>query len=448
NEYYSKTVSLVQVATGMLLGWPSPMIPKLMAEDSTLRISRNEASWTVSLLKLGMAFGCLLSTFIVDHLGRKITILIAIVPAISSWSLIAWGSSITTLYAARIIGGIGSGMVFTAGSIYVTEIAPPHIRGALGSFFVMMDYCGSLLGYVIGSFTTMAEYAYAGMSLTTLQFLIFVWFPETPYYLLRRKRYAPAMDSLMFLRGTGGVSEEMDSIMRSVECEPRNTGVVSAILDLMSKAGGRRAILIGVCVMTLQAFSGSIILIAYTQPIFKKIHNVDSQETYMSIVLAVMQLITYCLCIGHVDRMGRKPLMIISVVGVVISSFLLGVYFCMLENNIDVDSLNWLAFTAILVYAVSVSLGLTSVPFVIMNEVFPMYAKATCIGLCFCLNLLWSFVLVWICSVVAFEHSMYVAFWIISALNALGIIFLTIYLPETKRMSLSRIEERIVRKKM
>ncbi|XP_076170471.1 facilitated trehalose transporter Tret1-like isoform X1 [Ptiloglossa arizonensis] len=438
--------SLAHLTVGMLLGWTSPMIPKLMAEDSTLRITKDEASWMVSLFKFGMAFGCFISIFVVDLAGRKLAILATIFPTLCSWFLTLLGRSILTLYLARVVGGAASGIIFTAGSMYVTEIAPPHVRGALGSCFVLMDYCGNLLGYVVGSFTSMEEYSYVAISVSTVQFLLFVWLPETPYYLLRRKRYGAAMDSLIFLRGPMVSAEEMDSIIRSVECEPENSGVFSSVLHLITQPGGKESLLIGVCIMTIQAFSGSIILIGYAQTIFEYIHDDHLPVSYFSIVLMWIHLLSYLLCIGHVDRLGRRPLMIISIVGVITCSFILGVYFCIQENRIEVGSLGWMALVAMVFYATSISLGLGSVPFIVTNEIFPMYAKTTCVGLCFCWNSVWSFVMVYVWSVVAFQRSMYAAFWLVSGLNIFSILYLIFYLPETRKLSFVRIQEKIVSK--
>ena len=100
-----------------------------------------------------------------------------------------------------------------------------------------MGYCGDLLGCVIGSSGTVHTYSYVAMSLAMLQFVVFVWSPETPYYLLRQKRLAAAMDSLILLRGTGDVTEEMDSIMKAVEFVPRSSGILSSLLHLTSEPG-------------------------------------------------------------------------------------------------------------------------------------------------------------------------------------------------------------------
>lgn len=139
------------------------------------------------------------------------------------------------MYVAHFIGGTVGGIIFTSGLMFVTEISPVHIRGALCSCFVLMDYCGDLLGCVIGSFSTVRTYSYVAMSLAMMQFVMYVWCPETPYYLLRQKRLAAAMDSLILLRGTGDTTEEMDSIMK--EFDPRSSGILSSLLHLISQPG-------------------------------------------------------------------------------------------------------------------------------------------------------------------------------------------------------------------
>lgn len=197
----------------------------------------------------------------------------------------------------------------------------------------------------------------------------------------------------------------------------------------------------------MQAFSGSIILFAYAQTIFERVDNVFWHESYMSIALAVVHLLSYLFCISQVDRVGRKPLMIVSVIGVTVCSFLLGVYFCMQENGFTSENLHLLPFLAMLFYVICVSLGLASIPFVVMNEIFPMYAKVNSVSLCFGLNSAWSFVMVRVWSAVAFGHSMSAAFWLVSSLNASGIFFLIFYLPETKSQTLQRIQEKLVSRK-
>ncbi|XP_043512518.1 facilitated trehalose transporter Tret1-like [Frieseomelitta varia] len=431
-------VCLAELNAGLFSKWS----PLLSVDDSPFEITDNEVFWTLSSLKLGTAFGCFLSIFIVDFLGRKISILFTVVPTCLSWLLIAYNPSILNVYVAHFIGGTVSGIIFTSGLTFVTEISPADIRGALCSCFVLMDYCGDLLGCVIGSFCTVRTYSYVAMSLAMMQFVVYIWCPETPYYLLRQKRLAAAMDSLIFLRGTCDVTEEMDSIMKAAEFDPRSSGILSSLLHLISESGGKTAILIGVAVMLVQAISGPIILIGYARTVFEEIHDVQLHGIYANLVLSTVYLISYLMCISLVDRLGRRPLMIMSVVGVSSCNFFLGIYSCMQENAIDTTNLQPLFFLTVLLYTISVSLGLASVPFVVTNEFFPMYARATCVSFCFCINFTWSFTMLHVWRWIVFQYNVYsFAFWFISGLNAFSIPFLVFYFPETKRKSFLQIKK-------
>ncbi|XP_026672274.1 facilitated trehalose transporter Tret1-like isoform X2 [Ceratina calcarata] len=416
----------------MFLGWTSPITPRLLDHDFSFKITANEACWTVCVFTLGMACGCFLSIFLLDIVGRKVLILLTIFPSSVSWMLMLWSPSISNLYVSRFIGGTASGIIFTSGSIYVTEISPPHIRSALCSCFLLMNYCGSFLGYVLTSIGTIEKYSYVGMFLVMLQFIVFAWMPESPFYLLRRKRFGAGMDSLMYMRNSADVAEELDSIMKSVESDSQYNGTISSIFHLASEKGGKRVILIGANLMTLQVFSGTIILITYSRTIFEKIDNVQLPGTYISIVLPIVFLMSYLLCISLVDRLGRKPLIIVSTVGVASCSFLLGIYFFLEQKNLDTSGFQPFAFGVALLYVISVSLGLASVPFVVMNEIFPMYAKAACVGLGFCVNFIWSFIILRIWSTVVFANSIHIGFWLFSGFNVFSIFFLVFYLPETK----------------
>lgn len=89
NNRSDKTVCLAQLNGGLFLGWTSPMI----IDDLPFEITTSEASWLMSMFKLGMSFGCFVSIFIADFIGRKISILLAIIPTCLSWLLIVWNST-------------------------------------------------------------------------------------------------------------------------------------------------------------------------------------------------------------------------------------------------------------------------------------------------------------------------------------------------------------------
>ncbi|KAG7187608.1 hypothetical protein KM043_016671 [Ampulex compressa] len=422
------------------------MIPKLLSEDNPRRISPNDVPWIVSLLYLGAAIGAFVCIFLVNILGRKICILLTFLPASISWTLLIFSSSVVELYIARLIGGIAYGIISTAGPMYLSEVVTPQVRGALNSCFIFAISCGDLMGYVVGTYASTVEYASIAIGLCIIQVAAFVWFPETPYYLLSRKRYVASMDSLIFLRGTSDVTEEMNSIVRSVESDTRITGICSASSNLISSPGiihqlgsGKRVAAIGVGIMMVQSFSGTTVIFCYAQTIFDAVNNVYLKGTYLSFILLIIYMVSSLICIGRIDNWGRRPLLIGSTIGVSACTFFLGAYFYVQKNAYDVDGLSWFAIGIAFLYMVTHAIGLSSVPIVVLNEIFPMHVKDVCVGLCFCLRFLLMFTLANVWMVIAFRVNKYVAFWLITFLNVLGIFFVVSYVPETKRKNLEEI---------
>ena len=121
------------LAVGSLLTWTSPANPMLQRDDSPFRITDNEASWVGSLLALGSVFGGPPFGWLVNRVGRKLTILSLALPITTSWILILSTRSVLWLYVARFLSGISLGGVSFVVPIYVAEVAEPSVRGPLSS---------------------------------------------------------------------------------------------------------------------------------------------------------------------------------------------------------------------------------------------------------------------------------------------------------------------------
>lgn len=131
---------------GSHIGWTSPSLPYLKSVDSHLPTSSDDSSWIASFYLLGSIPGCLLAVFMVDSIGRKITLIIAGIPLTIGWILIiiAWTPYI--LYISRFISGLGQGLVYVVCPMYIGEIADKNIRGSLGSLIKLMVTFGELYG--------------------------------------------------------------------------------------------------------------------------------------------------------------------------------------------------------------------------------------------------------------------------------------------------------------
>lgn len=217
--------------------------------------------------------------------------------------------------------------------------------------------------------------------------LSFIFLPESPYYYLKFERSERAERSLSMLR-SGDIRTELKNIEINVQEDMKNKG---SWLDLVTEATNRKAMWISLGVFTIQQLCGSAAVVAYAQVIFNETaanstedHAGGHLEPYVqSILVGCVQVATCGLTVILVDRVGRKPLLLLSALGVGLMNGTLGTfYYFFTQNKASVEHLHWLPMVSILVYIVCYAIGLSTVPYVIIGEMFPTNVKlyASCIA--------------------------------------------------------------------
>lgn len=202
--------------------------------------------------------------------------------------------------------------------------------------------------------------------------------PESPYYYLKFERSERAERSLRALR-SGDIRLELKNIEINVQEDMKNRGSWG---DLLTEATNRKALWISLGVFTIQQLCGSAAVVAYAQDIFSGTAG-DLESYQESIILGCVQVTTCVLSVILVDRVGRKPLLLLSALGVGLMNGTLGTYFYFENSNSEsVKHLTWLPLVAILIYIVCYAIGLSTVPYVIVGEMFPTNVKlyASCVA--------------------------------------------------------------------
>lgn len=240
----------------------------------------------------------------------------------------------------------------------------------------------------------------AGINLILpISFVIsFIFLPESPYYYLKFERSERAERSLRNLR-SGDIRTELKNIELNVQEDMKNRGSWG---DLLTEATNRKAMWITLGVFTVQQLCGSAAVVAYAQVIFNAttanglsntsainstLNVTDSPKGILphqeSIILGCVQVATCVLSVCLVDRVGRKPLLVLSALGVGLMNGTIGTYFFFdITNKASIANLYWLPLAALLVYIVCYAIGLSTVPYVIIGEMFPTNVKlyASCIA--------------------------------------------------------------------
>lgn len=114
-----------------MVGWSSPYIASLTSDGARFAVTMTEASWVISLMNLGRLIGAITGSLAVNYLGSKKTIFVTSIPLFLCWLFTILADRVEWLYAARFLGGISLGQVYSSFSLYLGEIADAKIRGAL-----------------------------------------------------------------------------------------------------------------------------------------------------------------------------------------------------------------------------------------------------------------------------------------------------------------------------
>lgn len=437
------TATLSLASTGAHIGWTSPTLPRLKSLESHIQITSDDASWIASFYLLGSIPGNIIAAFIVDWLGRKSSLLIAAVPLTIGWILIivAWNPYV--LYASRFISGIGQGIVYVVCPMYIGEIADKEIRGSLGSFIKLMVTFGELYAHAVGPFVSYEILSYACILISIAFFVSFVWMPESPYHLLMKNEQRKAMNSLKQLKPKSTeeeLEEDMDQMQKTVI---RDLSDKVHFWDLFNTRGNRRAVLVSFGLQLILQFSGIAAIESYTQEILHEA-NTGLSAGIAVIVLSVLQLVAGLGAAALVDKVGRRPLLLIT-------TFLAGVsltvtggfYFLKFYLNRDMTGHGWILHASIIFYELIIALGLNPLPYMMLGELFPTNVKGTAVSL---VNL-WASLLAFIVSklyqVISDGLGVYSAFGWFAVSSFIGIIFILFLVPETKGKSLLEIQEEL-----
>lgn len=352
------------LAAGATLGWSSPIESRLtnvtMDEaEYKFEISESNFAWIGSLVTLGAAFVCLFIGPILQLVGRKLTMLVLVIPFTIGWILVTFASNVIMLLFGRFLLGISGGAFCVAAPTYTGEIAQASIRGSLGSYFQLMLVTGVLLAYVIGSITTIFALNLICAAIPLIFGAIFMFMPETPTYYISKGNKAAAEKSLKWLRGAHyDCSQELADLQEQHEEERKNK---ISLIQALNRRATQKAIFISLGLMFFQQMSGINAVIFFTKSIFDAAKSADSggiDSSVATIIVGVMQVISVFVSSIIVDRLGRRLLLIPSSIFMIICTALLGVYFFMKENDKDsVASLGWLPVSAVCGFIILFSVG-------------------------------------------------------------------------------------------
>jgi len=293
---------------GYALVYTSPVIPALEHSlDPDLSLTKTQASWFGSIFTLGAAAGGLSAMVLNDLLGRKLSIMFSAVPSAAGYALMAGAHGFWMLLLGRTLTGFAGGLTAACIPVYVSEIATPSVRGALGATPQLMAVFGSLSLYALGLLLPWRWLAVAGEGPVLIMILLLSFMPNSPRFLLSRGRDTEALRALAWLRGADtDIRWEFQQIQDNVRRQSTHMSWAEARNPHMY-----RPILIALLMRFLQQLMGITPILVYLQPIFESTAVLLPPKDDAAIVGAV-RLFSVLIAALTMDLAGRKVLLFIS----------------------------------------------------------------------------------------------------------------------------------------
>lgn len=431
------------LSMGLALGYTSPAFLK-MEEDKENPIldpdegkRDKEKSMIASILAIGALIGGLLGEPCNKLLGRRLSLIIYGAPFIVSWLLITFANGVTMLSFGRFLNGLSCGLVSGTAPTYVVEIAPPQIRGLLGTCFQVMVVIGILLESIFGTFMSWRLMAGVSVIATVVMSTLMIFMPETPQWLLSKGRTDEAEKSLHQLR-SGSINEEFNVMTQSANAA-QNSGSGYSWAVIKSREF-YKPMVFALLLMFFQQFSGINAVLFYQGDIFKTAAP-KQNPAVLTIVVNVAQVIATIAGSLLVDRLGRRILLLGSGAGHTISLVVFGIYKYTSSKNADFQTnYAWLALVSLVVFISSFSIGYGPIPWMMIPEFSSAKVRSMIASIATTFN--WTCVFIVTASVKPLLQAIGDAptYWIFAVICAFSCLFVQIYLPETKGKSSEQIQ--------
>lgn len=437
NTPYILGISFISSLGGFLFGFDfaviSGALPFLQKQFSL------NAYWeglATGSLALGAIIGCLVAGWASDKYGRKPSLLIAAaVFAISSFAM-AFSPSRDFFVGSRFCAGIGVGMASMLSPMYIAEVAPAYLRGRMVTLNQLTIVLGILITNLINyNLRNNGEDAWRwmfglGFIPAGLFFLGGIWLPESPRWLVAAGKDAKANEVLNKIGDKAFAKQSFQDIGNSIK------GITKTSYADAFKKGVLPAVLVGIGLAVFQQFCGINTVFNYAPKIFESIGASQDDQLLQTVFIGCVNLVFTIIAMLLVDRLGRKPLMLIGAAGLAI------VYIAVVQMlGAHSANVSWFLLAAIGIYGLS----LAPVTWVLISEIFPnkVRGEATTIAVIS----LWAayFILVFTFPVL-YEKLQDKSFYIYAAVCAIGFLFILFKVKETKGKTLEELENIMTKK--
>ena len=421
---------------GMLFGYDTGVISgAILFISKDFSLTQLQVEIVVSCVLIGALIGAMTGGILADRFGRRRVIIATATLFVGGAILTALSPTFTLLISGRIIVGAAIGVASFTTPLYISEVSPVKIRGRLVSINQVALTSGIVISYLV-------DYALAdiqgwrwmfGLAAVPAAILAvgMFWLPESPRWLVSKNLIDSARTVLERIRRTKDVGTELDDIQSSLAVQ--SGGWRDLFTPLI-----RPALIVGVGLAILQQITGINTVIYYAPMIFEFTGAKSASASILATIgVGVVNVAMTVVALLLVDRVGRRPLLLIGLTGMIIGLGVLGLAFQLPSLS---GSLGWIAEISLMLYVGAFAIGLGPVFWLLISEIYPLKIRGVAMSVATSAN--WGanlFVaLTFLTLIQATGRSS--TFWIYGLVGIGAWLFTWFYVPETKGRSLEDIE--------
>ena len=453
-------ISAAAAIGGFLFGFDTAVINGAVdAIRGDFALSAAWIGFAVSIALLGSAVGAWYAGVLADRYGRVRTMRIAaVVLAVSAlgsglvvgvWDLVFW----------RFVGGAGVGVASVIAPAYIAEIAPAHVRGRLGSMQQLAIVLGIFVALLSDAWLASmaggaAQPLWAGLAAWRWMFLVavlpalvygaLVWrLPESPRHLVARRRNAEAarvLGDVLGLRDDAALSRKVADIEHSLRTEHRPT-----LRDLRDGSGRLLPIVwTGILLSVFQQFVGINVIFYYSATLWRSVGFSEADSLTITVATSVVNVLVTLVAIALVDRVGRKPLLVVGSAGMAATLAVMAWCFSQATGTGGALQLPGhvgpIALVAANLYVVFFGVSWGPVVWVLLGEMFPNRYRAIALAVAASAQWLANFAITATFPRLA-EAGLPLAYGLYALFALLSLVFVVVKVRETKGLELEQMAD-------
>ena len=520
-NFYTIRVALIVALGGFLMGFDASVISGVVKFiEPEFQLSKIELGWSVASLALTATFAMLVSGPLSDKIGRKRVLQLAAILFALSALLSALAPSFVILVIARMLGGLGVGAALIIAPVYIAEISPAQKRGFMVSFnqlnivigisvaffsnYVILQLANSSADWLVA--LNLSQYQWRWMLgvefiPAIIYFLALFTVPESPRWQMMNQQVGAATETLRKTLTTAEAQQLIGEIATNDQYNSEKNSSQLALTESVKQLLSpklRLVLLVGVAIAILQQITGINSVFFYAPMIFEQTGLGTDAAFMQAVYVGLTNLVFTLVAIAVIDKLGRKPLLVIGVSGIALCMFTLAYGFNSASYQLTAELIapfpeqiqqplltllgqtfsqekefkqallvalnqeqfqqyqseltlsaitinNQLILLAILAFVACFAISLGPVMWVLFSELFPNQIRGIAIALVGLINSAVSFL---VQLLFPWQLEQLGAAWTFAGYGifaALGLLIILKWLPETKGKSLEALEKELCR---